>query len=129
VLNAVPAQRTGVASGINNAVASVGSLLMIALLGTVALGTFDRSLDRHLADAGPSPALAQAVDSARGGFVIPAMPASLSGAEREQARAIIASALGDTVRLALWIACVLSLASAFVSVVMLGSANGAHGRR
>jgi len=125
VLNAVPAQRTGVASGINNAVASVGSLLTIALLGTVALGTFDRSLDRHLADASPSPALAQAVDSARGGFVIPAMPASLSGAEREQARAIIASALGATVRLALWIACALSLASALVAAVTLGSARGA----
>jgi EmrB/QacA subfamily drug resistance transporter len=125
VLNAVPAQRTGVASGINNAVASVGSLLMIALLGTVALGTFDRSLDRHLAGAESSPALAQAVESARGGFVIPALPASLSGAEREQARAIIASALGDTVRLALWIACALSLASALVSALMLGAASGA----
>jgi len=125
VLNAVPAHRTGVASGINNAVASVGSLLMIALLGTVALGTFDRSLERHLAGAGSSPALAQAVESARGGFVIPAMPASLSGAEREQARAIIAGALGDTVRLALWIACALSLASALVSALTLGAASGA----
>ncbi|HXI67464.1 MAG TPA: MFS transporter, partial [Steroidobacteraceae bacterium] len=125
VLNAVPAQRTGVASGINNAVASVGSLLMIALLGTVALGTFDRSLDRHLAGAESSPALAQAVESARGGFVIPALPESLSGAEREQARAIIASALGDTVRLALWIACALSLACALVSALMLGAASGA----
>jgi hypothetical protein len=94
---------------------------MIALLGTVALGTFDRSLDRHLADAGPSPALAQAVENARGGFVIPPMPAGLSGAEREQARAIIASALGDTVRLALWIACALSLASALVSALTLSS--------
>jgi len=57
--------------------------------------------------------------------VIPALPESLSGAEREQARAIIASALGDTVRLALWIACALSLASALVSALMLGAASGA----
>ena len=46
VLNAVPAHRTGVASGINNAVASVGGLLMIALLGTVSLGVFDRASTR-----------------------------------------------------------------------------------
>ena len=65
VLNAVPAQRTGVASGINNAVASVGSLLMIAVLGSVALGVFDRALDRQLAAAPASPAVAAAVDRAR----------------------------------------------------------------
>ncbi|HTL93739.1 MAG TPA: hypothetical protein VL176_15405, partial [Steroidobacteraceae bacterium] len=84
-----------------------------------------RSLERHRAGAGSSPALTQAVESARGGFVIPAMPASLSGAEREQARAIIAGALGDTVRLALWIACALSLVSALVSALTLGAASGA----
>src|SRR5262249_30660378 len=112
-------------SGINNAVASVGSLLMIALLGTVALGTFDRSLDRHLADAGSSPALAQAVDSARGGFVVPAMAAGLSGAGGGTARAVLASARGDSGRSALWVASALSLASALVSALTLGSASDA----
>jgi MFS family permease len=119
VLNAVPAHRTGVASGINNAVASVGGLLMIALLGTVALGVFDRSLERHLAQAPASPALAQAVESARGGFVIPAMPASLPPEEQQRARAVIATSLEDTVALVLWIAGALALASALISALTL----------
>ena len=119
VLNAVPAHRTGVASGINNAVASVGGLLMIALLGTVSLGVFDRSLERHLAQAPASPALTQAAESARGGFVIPAMPASLPPAEQQRARAVIAASLEDTVALVLWIACALSLASALISALTL----------
>ena len=114
-LNAVPSHRTGVASGINNAVASVGSLLTIALLGTVALGVFDRSLERHLAAARASPALAQMVESARGGFVIPAMPASLPPAEQARAGALIATSLEDTVALAQRIACVLALLSALTA--------------
>ena len=122
VLNAVPGHRTGVASGINNAVASVGGLLVVALLGTVALGVFDRSLDRHLAEAPASSAVAQAVNSARSGFVIPAMPATLSPEERERTRTIVATSLEDTVRLALWIAAALALASALVTAVTIAPA-------
>ena len=119
VLNAVPAHRTGVASGINNAVASVGGLVMIALLGTVALGCFDRALARHLQDAPASPAVTQVVESARGGFVIPAMPASLSSAEREQARAVVAASLEDTVTLVMWIAAALAVLSALTAAVTI----------
>ncbi|HYP65183.1 MAG TPA: MFS transporter, partial [Steroidobacteraceae bacterium] len=122
VLNAVPAHRTGVASGINNAVASVGSLLVVALLGTVALGVFNRALDRHLAETPASSAVALAVGSAHGGFVLPAMPATLSAAERERTRAIVAASLEDTVRLALWVAAALALASALVTVVTIAPA-------
>src|SRR5215470_3191535 len=119
VLNAVPAHRTGVASGINNAVASVGGLLVVALLGTVALGVFDRSLDRHLAEAPASGAVVQAVHGARSGFVVPAMPATLSFDERERTRAVIAASLEDTVRLTLWVAAALALASALVTAVTI----------
>jgi len=122
VLNAVPAHRTGVASGINNAVASVGALLVVALLGTVALGVFDRSLDRHLAETRASSAVAQAVNSARSGFVIPAMPATLSTEERDRTRAIVAASLEDTARFALWIAAALALAGAVVAVVTIAPA-------
>jgi len=83
---------------------------------------FDRALDRHLAETPASSAVALAVGSAHGGFVLPAMPATLSAAERERTRAIVAASLEDTVRLALWVAAALALASALVTVVTIAPA-------
>ncbi len=48
VMTSVPAARTGVASGINNAVARVASLLAIAVLGIVFVWSHDAALDARL---------------------------------------------------------------------------------
>jgi len=117
VINAVPAHRTGVASGINNAVASVGSLLVIAVLGSVALNVFQRGLERRLASDGASAAVAAAVRTARGGFVMPALPATLSSTERGLAHSIVADSLASTVSLTLWIAAALAFAAVLVAAV------------
>jgi hypothetical protein len=119
VLNAVPAHRTGVASGINNAVASVGSLLVIALLGSVAVGSMSRSLEQRLESAPASPEVRLAVNAARGGFVIPALPPGLPEEERRQARAVIAGSIDDTVRRILWIAAALAAASALSAALTI----------
>jgi EmrB/QacA subfamily drug resistance transporter len=119
VINAVPPDRTGVASGINNAVASVGGLLVIAVLGSVAPSIFAHSLDRALLSAHASAAVRAAVDCARGGLVVPPIPASLSGQARSQAHAIITAALTTTVRLAVWIAALLSLAAALTAALTI----------
>ena len=123
VMNAVPAHRTGVASGINNAVASVGSLLLIAVLGTVALGEFDRSLEQRLQASGATPAVTEAVRAARGGFVIPPMPASLSQDEQQRAHSIVADSLVTTVRMIMWIAAALTLASAVSAALTIPRAE------
>lgn len=123
VLNAVPPNRTGVASGINNAVASVGSLVMIAAFGAVALGLFDRSLDQGLAAAQASDSVAQAVHAARGAFIIPQMPAGLSGRERELAHSIVVNALTSTVRIAMCSAAILALASALSAALTVPAAR------
>jgi EmrB/QacA subfamily drug resistance transporter len=117
VLNAVPAHRTGVASGINNAVASIGSLLMIAAFGSLALGIFDHSLDQGIAAARASHSVAEAVRAARSGFVVPPMPASLSREERELTHSIVVNSLTLTVRIALWSAATLALASALAAAL------------
>lgn len=126
VVNCVPAHRTGVASGINNALASVGGLMLIAVLGSLALGVFDHSLDQGLS-RGASAAVRDAVQAARGGFVIPPMPAGMTGEEERQARAVITGALVATVRLTMWVAAVLALLSALTAALTAGPEPG--GRR
>jgi EmrB/QacA subfamily drug resistance transporter len=126
VINAVPPDRTGVASGVNNAVSSVGSLLLIAVLGSVALGVFDHTLDRDLRSTDISPPARAIVDSARGGFVVPRTAAGVSGQARQQAHVIITNALADTVRMAMWIAGLLALCGALTAVLTIkqeGSAS------
>jgi len=112
VLNSVAQHQTGVASGINNAVAQVASLLMIAILGTVGIATLNRSLDQHLARSRASADVQTIVDSARNGFVMPDMPAGTSEPTRQAAHAIVADSFADTIRHVMLIAAVLSLASA-----------------
>ncbi len=129
VVNCVPAHRTGVASGINNAVAAVGSLMLIAILGSLALAVFNQSLDSGLADSRATAGVEAAVRSARGGFVIPAMPAGLADDEQRQVRAIVTGSLVATLRLAMWVAAALSLLSALTALVTVGSGARAPGKR
>jgi EmrB/QacA subfamily drug resistance transporter len=119
VLNSVPAHRTGVASGINNAVASLGSLLLIAVLGSVALGVFDRLLEQHLLAAQATPGVRQALQAARGGFVMPPLPPGLSAPEQARAHEIVARSLIGTVRSALLIAAALAAASALTAALSI----------
>ncbi len=119
VVNSVPSRQTGVASGINNAVASVASLLMIAVLGTVALGVLNKSLDQGLADARPSSDVRVVVDQARGGFVIPTLPRHLAASQRQLAAEIITDSFVGSIRLVMLIAAGLSLAAALSAALTI----------
>ncbi|MCU1225482.1 MAG: putative transrane efflux protein [Edaphobacter sp.] len=65
VMNAVPNSESGVASGVNNAVSRLASLLVVAAFGAVLVTVFNHSLDRHLAQLALSPNVRAQVDAAR----------------------------------------------------------------
>jgi EmrB/QacA subfamily drug resistance transporter len=112
VINAVPPQQIGVASGINNAVASLASLLAVATFGAVALGIYDRALDRQLAAAPASVEVTQAITAVRGKFAAgPGAPAGAS-ADRLRAQAIIRSSLAGSIEDIMMLAAVLALGAA-----------------
>jgi MFS family permease len=115
VINAVPGQQTGVASGINNAVASVATLLAIAVFGAVTLNGFDHALDRDLQTSALSAGVRQAIESARGKFVIDPSLTSPLGTDRPIAEAIVKESLAMGIRMTMLLAAALALASAVVA--------------
>jgi Major Facilitator Superfamily len=115
VINAVPGHQTGVASGIKNAVASVATLLAIAVFGAVTLNRFDRALDRDLQTSALSAGVRQAIESARGKFVIDPSLTSPLGTDRPIAEAIVKESLAIGIRMTMLLAAALVLASAAVA--------------
>ena len=117
VLNSVAQHQTGVSSGINNAVAQVASLLLIAILGTVGIATLNHSVDQRLTGAGPE--VRQIADTARRGFVMPTIPPTASQQTREAAHAVIAHSFLDTIRHVMMITTALALAGAAAAAVTI----------
>jgi hypothetical protein len=95
VIDAVPAHQTGVASGINNAVASVANLLAIAILGAVAILILDHALDGRLQSGILSEGVKHAIAAAHGQLVIEPSLANLQGDDRTTAALILKRSLGD----------------------------------
>jgi EmrB/QacA subfamily drug resistance transporter len=119
VLNAVKEEQTGVASGINNAAASVAGLLVIAVMGTVALRVLDLEIDAHLRMAQPSLEVRREVDAARSGFVMPQPGPQMSAPERASLQQISKASFAGTIYFVLLVMAALAFASASVAVLMI----------
>src|SRR5262249_34744776 len=119
VLNSVPEHQTGVASGINNAVAQVASLMLIAILSTVGVSTLNRSLDGRLAAAHAAPEVHQVVEKAQKGFIMPGLPPEMAPKTKDTAHTIIADSFVEAIRRVLLIAVALSIASALPALLTI----------
>lgn len=123
VINAVPAHQTGVASGVNNAVAALASLLAVAIGGAVALGLYGRSMDRQLARASAPAEVAQIVDAARGKFAAASTATTGDAGDRAEASTIITTSLAQSIEEIMWIAAALALGAAACGVLLPRSAE------
>jgi MFS family permease len=116
VINAVAARQTGVAAGINNAVASLANLLAVAIIGAVALGAYNAALDRRLsAGAWPSE-VTRTIADAHGNF---AADVRAQGDNRRLAEAIVRDSLAYSIRLVMLLAAALALAGAACAAMTL----------
>jgi hypothetical protein len=84
VMDAVDTHRSGVASGVNNAVSRAAGLLAIAVFGLVVVGTFNGSLDSRLTSLRVTPAVRNAVDVQRSKLAGASLPSGLGPQERAQ---------------------------------------------
>jgi EmrB/QacA subfamily drug resistance transporter len=117
VINAVPTHRAGVASGINNAVASVARLVAVAVFAAAALTIFDRAIDERMARE-PVPAeVKTALAAARGKFVVEPAALGVQGADRRMAESIVRDALARSIRIVMGFVAALTLAAAICAAV------------
>jgi len=112
VINAVPQHQTGVASGINNAVARVAGLLAVALFSALAIGGANRAIDRYLDATVPTAPVVSAVREAKGRLTPDLSAAQLKPEDQQQAMAILRQSMLDGIRQTLGLAALLALLGA-----------------
>ncbi|SOF01172.1 drug resistance transporter, EmrB/QacA subfamily [Burkholderia sp. OK233] len=125
VMTSVFAARTGVASGINNAVARVASLLAIAVLGIVFVWSHDAALDARL-DASNVPQAARETarltqDTMNASSSAPGATDAATRAEVARAQA---EALGAALRAVALVSAMCALAGAALAVLTIREASG-----
>jgi hypothetical protein len=129
-MNAVPGNRVGIASGINNAIARAAGLLAIAVLGIVMLHVFNRALDRHLSTLQVPAAVRHSLEDQRIKLAAPALPDQIPPELREVLRQVINESFVDGFRCLMLVGAALALASGIISWLLInGRARSAQLRR
>jgi MFS family permease len=116
VMNAVPESESGLASGMNNAVSRLGSLLAIAVFGALLVTVFNHSLDQQLQPLKLSAELTAQVNEAR-----PQLAAAKISDPHIQSA--IASSFVDGYRVVIWVATGLEVLGALIAWLLIGSAK------
>jgi EmrB/QacA subfamily drug resistance transporter len=124
VMSAVEQGRAGAASGINNAVARVASVLAVAILGIVMLKLFSYSLQRSLIGALLPPGIPQYVQAGEIKLAGLDLPSGLDGQTAALLRASISHAFVFGFRFVTLICAGLCLASAAVASLLIPANSG-----
>jgi EmrB/QacA subfamily drug resistance transporter len=128
VMSSVDTERSGVASGINNAVARTAGLLAVAVLGLVVSNVFSHRLQTGLA-ARPLPAAVRTAVVEQGArWAAAQVPATVDRALRVTIRRVIDESFVAAFRVAMLVSAALALSSAATAAVFVGSSSAAGNR-
>jgi EmrB/QacA subfamily drug resistance transporter len=119
VMNAVPENRVGIASGINNAISRAAGLLAIAVLGIVMLQVFNRSLDRQLQKIDIPSSTRQAVDAHRINLAAIPLPKEIPPTTRATLHQAINESFVDGFRRVMLVGATLAFASGIISWLLI----------
>jgi hypothetical protein len=119
VMNAVPENRAGIASGINNAVSRAAGLLAVAVLGLVMLHTFNAWLDSRLSAPDITPETRRVLDEQRNKLAGAELPESLAPEVRSQLKQAIDTAFVSGFRRLMWVAAAMAALSALSAWLMI----------
>jgi hypothetical protein len=120
VLNAASRERSGIASGINNSVEEVSSLIAVALFGTIALLLFQQALSSHLLLAGVDASqVSRAVEEVGQNLAGGDIPSFVHEGDRAGLEAAVTAAFLDSFRTMMLAAAGIAVLSAVVAAVMI----------
>jgi hypothetical protein len=119
VMNSVPQGRVGAASGINNTVSRVASVLAIAVLGIVMLSSFRSHLNPELAKLSLSPVVFHEIQAGEIDLAGLPLPAGLDQNTGAAVRELVRQSFVGGFRLVMWICAALALASAGAAWAMI----------
>jgi EmrB/QacA subfamily drug resistance transporter len=117
VMNAVPENRVGVASGINNAVSRTAGLLAIAVFGILMLHVFNCSLDVRLTTLPPE--MRRTLDDQRIKLAGATLPAEMAPSVRDELKRAIDESFVQGFRGVMLASAGLAFCSAIISWVMI----------
>jgi len=120
VMTSVGADRAGVASGANNAVARVAALLAIAVFGVAMLHTFNSALDRRLDRLELSPETRRQLDNDRAKLAAMEPPSTLNPDTANSVRRTIADSFIGGFRRLLTLAAALAVLGALIAWMAIG---------
>jgi len=121
VMNAVPANRVGIASGINNAISRTAALLAIATLGIVMLHVFNRSIDSRLSRLEVSAEVQHSLADQRINLAAAALPQDLEPSMRQVLKQAIDESFVNGFRRVMLVGAALALASGITSLLLINS--------
>jgi EmrB/QacA subfamily drug resistance transporter len=126
VMGSVDPDRSGTASGINNAVARVAGVLAIAVLGIAVVKAFSSSLNHSLARLEIPPSVLDAIQSNEVRLAGLQLPAGLHADTAAMISASVSQAFVLAFRMVMLICAGLSMASAVVAWLTIPAGQGRH---
>src|SRR6266403_5113842 len=129
VMNAVPENRVGIASGINNAISRAAGLLAVAVFGILMLQVFDRSLDARLSNVELPANIKHSLDDQRTKLAGVAFPEETPLPLLETLRQAINESFVQGFRSVMVLGAVLALASGIISWVLISDREPSQDRK
>ena len=119
VMNSVPQNRSGIASGINNAVARSAGLIAIAVLGIVMLQVFSNGLERRLSETALPESVVQSLRAQRTRLAAADVSGDYGVATHQQVRTVVNDSFVAGFRTIMVIGAVLAVTSACAAFTLI----------